>query len=117
MEIKTIIGLVISIIMMSCDQKDFTLQELKGVYHEVNSSEKLNTKCTLEVRDSTLEVRGCELSKNYIASKINISEQKLWYYRPEHDLNSFFEIERRGDKILIKEFFDDDEVIVWQKIN
>lgn len=130
---------VSTILIMACNQKTFTLDEVKGTYSEVETKHsKWNKDCSLVVSDSTVTLRNCRLLKDFTGNKIRIVEHRLVYHMrysindPDSGLswrqgigrqndtiyehNTSFEIFKKDGVIHLYQTIEDNESITFRKI-
>jgi hypothetical protein len=81
MEMKKWTMIFLSFLILACDQRTFTLDEVKGTYYEVETKHsKWNKDCSLIVSDSTVTLRNCRLLKDLSGDKIRVVENRLGYH-------------------------------------
>ena len=114
MEIKKWIGILITCLTISCSNKTFTLQELKGTYYEVQNSGDLNPNCTLVVGDSTLTLKDCMLLKDFKGHNIKIQDDVLIYHL--HGYYTYFDIYLKNNSIYLHQLLQENIAITFKKV-
>ena len=100
---------------MACNQNNFSVDEVKGTYFEVETEHsKWNKYCSLVVSDSTVTLRNCRLLKDFTVNKIKIVENRLLYHFPEYYTS--FEIFTKDGIIHLHQSVEDNESITFRKI-
>ncbi len=107
--------IVSTFLIMACNQKTFTIDEVKGTYSEVETKHsKWNENCSLVVTDSTVTLRNCRLLKDFTGNKIRIVENRLLYHFP--DYYTSFEIFEKDGVIHLYQPVEEHEDITFRKV-